>query len=282
MIQRPVIVLLLLMMVVWVGCGEDEPEKVKPKVVDEVADEGPMKRIIWEADGAKMALIPAGSFEMGDSKDEPEAWMKRSLPVHTVELDALYMDVNEVTMSQFKQFVEESGYAYEGNWNEVAKYSPTDKHPMIWVTWDNAAAYAKWAGKRLPTEAEWEYAARGGLSGKRYPWGDELTHDDANYWGTGGKDKWEYCAPVGSFESNGYGLYDMAGNVWEWCSDWFGGGYYATSPLKNPTGPTTGNQRVLRGGSWYYGTFYLRAAFRGNNSPTLPYNFNGFRCVSGF
>ena len=117
MIQRPVIVLLLLMMVVWVGCGEDEPEKVKPKVVDE----GPMKRIIWEADGAKMALIPAGSFEMGDSKDEPEAWMKRSLPVHTVELDALYMDVNEVTMSQFKQFVEESGYSYN-RWDNVGTY----------------------------------------------------------------------------------------------------------------------------------------------------------------
>ena len=110
MIQRLVVVLLLVM-VVFVGCGDDEPDKVKPKVVDEVADEGPMKRIIWEADGAKMALIPAGSFEMGDSKDEPEAWMKRSLPVHTVELDAFYMDVNEVTMSQFKQFVEESGYA---------------------------------------------------------------------------------------------------------------------------------------------------------------------------
>ncbi|HIN31228.1 TPA: hypothetical protein EYM82_20370, partial [Candidatus Poribacteria bacterium] len=108
---------LLVMMVVFVGCGGDEPEKIKPK---EVVDEGPAQEIIWETDSAKMTLIPAGSFEMGDSKDEPEAWMKRSLPVHTVELDAFYMDVNEVTMSQFKQFVEESGYAYEGNWNEVA------------------------------------------------------------------------------------------------------------------------------------------------------------------
>ena len=219
MIQRFVVVLLVLM-VVFVGCGEDEPEKVKPKEVDEVADEGPMKRIIWEADGAKMALIPAGSFEMGDSKDEPEVWMKWSRPVHTVDLDTFYMDVHEVTVGQFRKFVEESGYVYN-LWDDVAVFSPTGKHPMIWVTWDDATAYAEWAGKRLPTEAEWEYAARGGLSGKRYPWGDEITHDRANYFGTVGKDKWEYCAPVGSFATNGYGLYDMAGNVWEWCSDWY-------------------------------------------------------------
>ena len=248
MVQR-LIILLLVLMVVFVGCGEDEPEKVKPKEVDEVADEGPMKRIIWEADGAKMALIPAGSFEMGDSKDEPEAWMEGSHPVHTVELDAFYMDVHEVTVGQFRKFVEESGYIYN-LWDDVAVFSPTGKHPMIWVTWDDATAYAEWAGKRLPTEAEWEYAARGGLSGKRYPWDDEITDDHANYFGTGGKDKWEYCAPVGSLKPNGYGLYDMAGNVFELCSDWYDEDYYSNSPLRNPQGPSTGEWRVLRGGSW--------------------------------
>ena len=126
MVQRSVI---FLMMIVFIGCGEDEPDKVKPKVVDDVADEGPMKRIIWEADGAKMALIPAGSFEMGDSKDEPEAWMEGSHPVHTVELDAFYMDVHEVTVGQFRKFVEESGYIYN-LWDDVAVFSPTGKHPM--------------------------------------------------------------------------------------------------------------------------------------------------------
>ncbi len=284
MIQRPVIVLLLLMMVVWVGCGEDEPEKVKPKVVDEVADEGPMKRIIWEADGAKMALIPAGSFEMGDSKDEPEAWMKRSLPVHTVELDAFYMDVNEVTMSQFKQFVEESGYAYEGNWNEVAKYSPTAKHPMIYVSWHDANAYCEWAGKRLPTEAEWEYAARGGLTGKRYPWGntEDQARGYANYDGADRRDKWTGLAPVGSLKSNGYGLFDMAGNVWEWCADWYGEDYYSNSSLRNPQGPSTGEWRVLRGGSWYVSLNSLRVAYRVNSLPSLTSLNYGFRCVSGF
>ena len=141
--------------------------------------------------------------------------------MHTVELDAFYMDIHEVTVRKFKQFVEDSGYAYNKNlWNQVAKYSSTDEHPMVYVNWDDATAYCEWAGKRLPTEAEWKYAARGGLIGKRYPWGDDesVARDYANYKGTGGKDKWDSCAPVGSFSSNGYGLYDMTGNVWEWCS----------------------------------------------------------------
>jgi len=273
MVQRSVI---FLMMIVFIGCGEDEPEKVKPKVVDE----GPMKRIIWEADGAKMALIPAGSFEMGDSKDEPEAWMKWSRPVHTIELDAFYMDVHEVTVGKFRKFVRETGYEYD-RWDDVADYSPTGKHPMIWVTWDDATAYAEWAGKRLPTEAEWEYAARGGLIGKRYPWGNEIRHDRANYLGTGGKDKWEYCAPVGSLKPNGYGLYDMAGNVFELCSDWYDEDYYSNSPLRNPQGPSTGESHVLRGGSWDFSTNDLRVAYRYYYVPTNASSF-GFRCVSGF
>ena len=168
-------------------------------------------KITWDRDGAKMSLIPARSFDMGDSKNDPENYMKRSRPVHTVELDAFYMDINEVTVGQFKQFVQESGYTY-GGWNYVDKYSPTDDHPVVGVNWNDAMAYAKWADKRLPTEAEWEYAARGGLIGKRYPWGNELTHDDAAYAGKGGKDKWVHtAAPVGSFEPNGYGLHDIYG-----------------------------------------------------------------------
>jgi len=205
---------------------------------------------------------------------------KEERPVHRVELDAFYMDVNEVTVGQFKQFVNQSGYAYVGNWNHVAEYSPGDDYPMVYVNWHDVTAYAKWAGKRLPTEAG-EYAARGGLAGKRYPWGDELTHDDANYLGTGGKDRWDLStAPIGSFEANGYGLYDMAGNVWEWCSDWYDENYYSKSPVSNPQGPSTGEWRVFRGGSWGDDTFGRRAAVRGFDSPTNASGLIGFRCVS--
>jgi len=240
------------------------------------------QEVKWGKDGALMFLIPVGSFEMGDSKDKTDSRMKYSRPVHAVELDAFYMDIYEVTVGKFKEFVRETGYEYD-RWDDVAEYSPTDEHPMVLVSWMNVTAYAQWASKRLPTEAEWEYAARGGLDGKRYPWGDDesVTRDHANYSGTGGKDQWESCAPVGSFAANGYGLYDMAGNVYEWCSDWYGKRYYSSSPSHNPQGPSSGRSRVLRGGSWNITPNLLRADYRFNLNPSNT-NFNcGFRCVSG-
>ena len=277
----------MLLVLLVVGCGEeiadDEDKAVKDLVKDEVLVEDKVvldadlaKKITWEKDGSKMMLIPGGSFQMGDHFNEGG---KDEQPVHTVELDACYMDVHEVTVGQFKQFVEQSRYNYGGNWDSVAKYSPRDKYPMIYVDWVDATAYAKWAGKRLPTEVEWEYAARGGLIGKRYPWGDEISHDDANYDGTGGKDKWSKCSPVGSFAANGYGLYDMAGNVHEWCADRYGSDYYSNSPTKNPPGPDTGSDRVLRGGSWGRDTYGLRVAHRNVNSPNNRTYRYGFRCV---
>lgn len=239
--------------------------------------------IRWNKDSAKMVLIPAGSFEMGSNDGE-----LNEKPIHTVALDVFYMDANEVTVGQFKQFVEESGYSYDFNQADesgrtVAKYSPSDNHPMIKVTWYDAMAYAKWAGKRLPTEAEWEYAARGGLKGKRYPWGDhaDVARDNANYNGVGNKDKWDRCSPVGSFESNGYGLYDMAGNVYEWCADWYRENYYSSSTTKNPLslwGPNSSGSLVMRGGHWGETINYLRVAARAF-SPSRGTR-TGFRCVA--
>ena len=237
------------------------------------------KKIIWDKDGSEIVLIPAGSFEMGDHFEEGDG---DEQPVHRVQLDAFYMDVREVTVGQFREFVNQSGYKYGGDWDVVAEYSPGDEYPMICVDWNGATAYAEWAGKRLPTEAEWEYAARGGLVGKRYSWEDDesLARDYANYDGTDGKDKWEYCSPIGSFAANGYGLYDMVGNVYEWCQDWYGD-YYSDSPAKNPPGPDNGSGRVLRGGAWSSGKSRLRVAGRSNGNPYARGRGHGFRCVSG-
>ena len=160
-----------LFLLVFFGCG-DESSNQDEIVKDEVV-EGEFKKITWEKDGKEMVLIPAGSFEMGDHFSEGE---EDELPVHTVALDAVYMDTHEVTVGQFKQFVNQTGYddyKMKYMWDQVAKYSPGDDYPMIYVSWNDATAYAEWAGKRLPTEAEWEYAARGGLVGQRYVWGDD-------------------------------------------------------------------------------------------------------------
>ena len=235
-----------------------------------------------EKDNTQMALIPAGTFEMGDSKNEPEDRMKESRPVHTVELDAFYMGRHEVTVGQFKKFLRQTGHNYQysayGDWWGEEDFPSLD-HPMVRVSWNDAMAYAKWAGKRLPTEAEWEYAARGGLSGKRYPWGDEEPsgkecnfadiNADVGWANMDVDDGHAITAPARSFQPNGYGLYDMAGNVREWCADAYDKNYYSISPAKNPKGPDTGGWRVLRGGSWSTTSLFLRVAFRNVSDPTM-------------
>ncbi len=256
-----------------VGCGEEEPPTDEPP-------EG-------------MVLIPAGEFEMGiDSSDIPDLvqWAKRfrdsvtaslfvdETPRHTVYLDAFYMDIYEVTNAQYQKFMDSTGHAEPQYWNESGSNAP--QQPVVAITWHDAVAYAEWAGKRLPTEAEWEKAARGGLVGKRYSWGDEISRDDANYNDIGGKDVWSFTSPVGSFAANGYGLYDMAGNMWEWCADWYDEGYYANSPRNNPLGPDSGSHRVLRGGSWHHGPYALRVAGRDFDNPASVGSRVGFRCIS--
>ena len=267
---------LFLLLLFFLGCGDESSNQDETVKDDIIVETGPEKEIVWEKDGKEMVLIPAGSFEMGDHFSEGDA---DELPVHRVTLDAFYMDTHEVTVGQFKQFVNQSGYDYQGNWNDVARYSPGDDYPMIYVSWNDAVAYAEWAGKRLPTEAEWEYAARGRLVGQRYVWGDEIDKTQAHY------DSWNdgngTTKLVGSYSANGYGLYDMAGNVWEWCQDWYDSDYHTNSPVNNPQGPETGSDRVLRGGSWVNLTNHLRLAIRNHRGPNNRSVNVGFRCVSG-
>jgi len=230
------------------------------------ADDGKQTdEITWQKDGAKMRLIPAGEFQMGSNDYDDEK------PVHTVYVDAFYMDKYEVTVGQYKKFIQATGHRAP-DWSDVSKYSPTDNHPIVYVSWEDAQAYCKWAGKRLPTEAEWEKAARGGLVGKKYPWGDEAPDAGgkyrANYYvgNNGTADGYEYCAPVGSFPPNGYGLYDMAGNVWEWCLDAYESDYYNRSQKHNPVNSNFTNVKrcVFRGGSWISINYSIRAANRSN------------------
>ena len=242
------------------------------------------KRIIGK-DGAPMVLIPAGEFQMGGAYSEER-------PVHTVNLDAFYIDKYEVTNAQYKKFLEANpqwrkdqidrkyhNMQYLQDWDENDYPGGKGDYPVAYVSWYAAKAYAEWAGKRLPTEAEWEKAARGGLVGKQYPRGNRITHDDANYGGSFGKDFWNGTSPVASFPPNGYGLYDVAGNILEWCADWYDSEYYARSPKENPRGPSSGEIRVRRGGSWSGGPGILRVACRLHEGSDAALDDTGFRCV---
>jgi formylglycine-generating enzyme required for sulfatase activity len=216
-----------------------------------------------------MVLIPAGEFLMGDPDGED------SSPVHKVYLNAFYIDAHEVTNAQYLEFCRETGHALPEFWGmDVYRSGPEySDHPVIGVSWSGAKAYAEWRGKRLPTEAEWECAARGGLVLRRYHTGDVIDTTVANYAKSPGPE------PVCSYPPNGYGLCDMTGNVGEWCADYYGYGFYGSSPDSNPAGPETGKFRVIRGGGWHSGRGCCCVHYR-NALPPGWVDFNvGFRCV---
>jgi len=228
-----------------------------------------------------MALIPGGAFMMGNSDSD-----SNGRPEHQISIEAFYLDKHETTVAQYRQFINAAGHRQPDNWDEQLQKPEHSKHPVVNVSWDDANAYAKWAGKRLPTEAEWEYASRGGFTGVggkpkyKYPWGNEASHEQANYLGKAGKDQWDGTSSVGSFSPNGYGLYDMAGNAIEWCADWSDPNYYKNSPSRNPKGPDTGTYRVLRGGAWNLDCLKARcSARRGRNPKVFVGGFVGFRCA---
>jgi len=241
-------------------------------------------------ESANMVLIPAGEFEMGCQDDECK---DDELPVHAVYLDALYIDKYEVTNRQYASFLntygnncdEYSCYGEEVPYGKIEQASGIwtvesgyEDHPANYVTWHGASEYCTSLGKRLPTEAECEKTSRGGLEGKKYPWGD--TEPDCTYANAYGC--LDDTTPVGSYSPNDYGLYDMAGNVWEWASDWYDFYYYEYSPYSNPTGPDSGSlfYKVLRGGGWNSNSAHLRSAQRDHYYPGYHYWAGiGFRCV---
>lgn len=276
--------------------------------------------------------IPSGSFQMGDAFMEGVHADGESLP-HRVALDAFSIDTTSVTNSQYAAFVKETGYRsvaevlgnsavfhmdYAGSpedvighfgarwWLAVAgacwcrpfgagsDIADRPDHPVVHVAYEDALAYCQWSGRQLPSEAQWEYAARGGLSGARYPWGDELTpggEHRANIWQGNFPthndldDGYANTAPVRTYQPNGYGLWQVVGNVWEWCEDWFSPDTYSQRPdaCTNPLGPEYGQTRVMRGGSFLCHASYCnryRVAARSSAPPDTSTGNLGFRTVA--
>ena len=253
--------------------------------------------------------VPAGSFRMGDSFGDGDA---RERPVHVVDLDAFYIARFEMTNGEWKKFRDDPGYEDSRFWpegrvvpkdqvpywaqanNHGGGTPDSDPYPVLGVNWDSAVAYTKWlsarTGKtyRLPTEAEWEKAARG-ADQRRYPWGNAIDRSFANFVGA---QSYDTGRPVGYYDgsrrgeiqtrsnASPYGAFDMAGNVMEWCSDWYSRDYYAVSPRKNPKGPATGAYRVVRGGSFFVEAFDLRSYARSAAWPSFQgHRMIGFRAV---
>jgi len=220
-----------------------------------------------------MVLIPGGTCFMGSNSHQGIA-----SPKHQVKLNPYYMDAREVSNKEYHDFCMETGYRLPEFWDMEIYKSGLDyaDHPVIGVSFTDASEYAVWAGKRLPTEAEWEHAARGGLDDISYHFGDKADHTKARY---NNPEAEKGPVETGSFPPNAYGLFDMSGNAWEWVSDWFSETYYQESPENNPRGPLMGTFKVFRGGGWHSGpgciTIHRRNA--------LPQNWldiaGGFRCV---
>ena len=232
------------------------------------------KTVLAQSHEQSMAVVPAGEFIMGSSMGEAD-----EQPVHWVYVETFFMDKYQVSVGQYARFLEATSQEAPPDWS-IMNRSQHQKRPIANVDWPEAKAYCTWAGKRLPTEAEWEKAARG-TDGRTYPWGNE---HPTKFFANVSRDNWNNhsaLTPVGTFEGgkSPYGIYDMAGNVWEWVNDWYDPDYYKTSPSKNPTGPSTGESKVIRGGSWGSGPEALRSADREIHVPSFRGLGTGFRCA---
>jgi len=277
---------------------------------------GPAKVETNAKDGLAYVFVPAGTFQMGAAPNDADV-VDDERPRHTVHIEKPFrLGRTEVTVAAFRRFAEASGRrttAEMDGWSWVVSGTELEKkegvswrapgieqgdtHPVVQVSWYDAEAYCAWAGGRLPSEAEWEYAARGGLEGKKYVWGDDATprvsgRPHANVadesarrvfagWThfAGYDDGHVYTAPVGAFEPNGFGLHDMAGSVWEWTADWYDENRYASPAAAGTTGPELGVHRVLRGGAWSDDPAHLRVSIRNKDAAVRRLPTTGFRCV---
>jgi len=224
-----------------------------------------------------MVEIPAGEFAMG--LDGVQA-LEDERPMHRVWLDRFSMDLHEVSTAQYAEFLAATRRPAPWHWNE-GDLSQTRDRPVIGVDWSDADAYCRWNGKHLPTEAEWEKSARG-TDGRLYPWGNQVPRKDLANFALGARFSYsQVLMPVQSYEQgkSPYGLYHMAGNVWEWVQDWYAVSYYEVSPDQNPQGPEEGQFKVLRGGSWSDLPKYLLTYGRFKLPPETRNSYTGFRCA---
>jgi formylglycine-generating enzyme len=240
--------------------------------------------------GLSFRLIPGGIYLIGSPPEEAGRYWHEG-PQHKVKLSPFYISDKEITNAQYGQFLAATGYPAPLYWLDKNLNAP--QQPVVGVTWHDAVTFANWLSAvtgdkyRLPSEAEWEVAARAGLTGQPFPWGAKLPEQGRRFLANYNpnpydKDGFLFSAPVGSFPPNSYGLFDMAGNVAEWCGDWYDPNYYACSQPENPVGPPSGTYRVIRGGSWYARARELRCAARQFFRPSLADGFIGFRLVRLF
>ncbi|MDE0483860.1 MAG: SUMF1/EgtB/PvdO family nonheme iron enzyme [Candidatus Poribacteria bacterium] len=271
------------------GCGGDEKlpveEVLEPTDETQPIEEFPKdeENTIEIPDG--MVFVPAGDFIMGSDLDkDPMADPLDELPQHKVYLDAFFIDKYEVSNADYTKFVEATGHRNSIFWDNP-KFNHPDQ-PVVGVTWGDAAAYAEWVGKRLPTEAEWEKAARG-TDGRIWPWGNEFDPTKCNFDDEGKfdghLDGFAMAAPVDSFHpgASPYGALNMVGNVAEWVSDWFDTDYYSVSPRENPKGPKNSGmgKKSWRGASWFAGLDHMRCAYRDYDDIVASGQIIGFRCA---
>ncbi|MBI1821960.1 MAG: formylglycine-generating enzyme family protein [Nitrospirae bacterium] len=277
--------ILMIVTLVWEGIKGYQNEKkafvVKKEEVVEVRDPmrfAGLKIINGVVDGAPMVLVSEGTFVMGSPPVESDP---DESPQRTIFLNSFYMDLYEVTHGQYKNYLKaivSDAKPVVPVFMDNPALITKDDQPVNGVSWTEARNYCQWAGKRLPTEAEWEKAARG-ERGLKWPWGNEWVDKAANVQGE--EDGFKYTAPPGKFEKgrSPYGLYDMAGNIGEWVEDWYDGNYYLSGPFQNPRGPEKGKFKGYRGGSWDDGSMNVRTAKRFQAAPHQTSAVIGFRCA---